>query len=445
MIESSPELMTKHGQILRYIESLSIGARLSVRKIAQELEVSEGTAYRAIKEAENLGIVSTKGRAGTVRVEKKENLPIDKLTFAEVVKIVDGEVLGGSAGLHKTLSKFVIGAMELEDMLRYIEPGDLLLVGNRNKAHLRALAQGAAVLITGGFGTGDEVKQMADDLELPIISSTYDTYTVATLINRAIDDHLIKKKIILVRDIIRTDTPVVFLRGTDKVGDMQQIIEETKHTRFPVLDDHDKPIGMITTKDLIGAQQDQTIDKLMSGHPLTINAQASVSTAGHMMIWEGIELLPVVDGSRKMLGVISRKDVMKAMQSIQKQPHNGETFEDQIWTGFEELRNDAGSLYFRGSISAQMTNYAGMVSEGVLTTLMNRAANRAVKENKKGDLILDSSSNFFLHPVHIDRTIEIIPSVIELSRRFCKIEIEIRSEDMLIAKSMVTARIINQS
>jgi predicted transcriptional regulator len=444
MIESSPE-MTKHGQILRYIESLSIGARLSVRKIAQELEVSEGTAYRAIKEAENLGIVSTKGRTGTIRVEKKEVHQMDKLTFAEVVNIVDGEVLGGTGGLHKTLSKFVIGAMELEDMLRYIEPGDLLIVGNRNKAHLRALGQGSAVLITGGFGTGDEVRRMADDLELPIISSTYDTYTVATLINRAIDDHLIKKKIILVEDIIRSDTPVVFLRGTNKVGEMQQIIEDTKHTRFPVVDEHNKPIGIITTKDLIGAQHDQTIDKLMTGNPLIINAKASVSTAGHMMIWEGIELLPVVDANRKMMGVISRKDVMKAMQIIQKQPQNGETFEDQIWAGFEELRNKEGSLYFRGSVSAQMTNYAGMVSEGVLTTLMNRAANRTVKENKKGDLILDSSSNFFLHPVHIDRMIEIIPSVFELSRRFCKIEIEIHSEDILIAKSMITARIINQS
>jgi predicted transcriptional regulator len=444
MVESSPE-MTKHGQILRYIESLSIGARLSVRKIAQELEVSEGTAYRAIKEAENLGIVSTKGRTGTIRVEKKEVHPMDKLTFAEVVNIVDGEVLGGTGGLHKTLSKFVIGAMELEDMLRYIEPGDLLIVGNRNKAHLRALGQGSAVLITGGFGTGDEVRRMADDLELPIISSTYDTYTVATLINRAIDDHLIKKKIILVEDIIRNDTPVIFLRGTNNVREMQRIVEDTKHTRFPVLDDYNKPIGIITTKDLIGAQQDQTIDKLMTGNPLTINAKASVSTAGHMMIWEGIELLPAVDANRKMIGVISRKDVMKAMQIIQKQPQNGETFEDQIWAGFEELRNKEGSLYFRGSISAQMTNYAGMVSEGVLTTLMNRAANRIVKENKKGDLILDSSSNFFLHPVHIDRMIEIIPSVFELSRRFCKIEIEIHSEDTLIAKSMITARIINQT
>lgn len=34
--------MTKHEQILDYIESLSIGSKISVRKIAKFLNVSEG-------------------------------------------------------------------------------------------------------------------------------------------------------------------------------------------------------------------------------------------------------------------------------------------------------------------------------------------------------------------------------------------------------------------
>lgn len=135
--------LTKHEQILRHIESLKLGSRISVRKIAKNMEVSEGTAYRAIKEAENQGLVSTKERIGTVRVEKKLRQNIDKLTFAEVVNMVDGQVLGGSRGLHKTLNKFVIGAMEQDAMMRYIEAGSLLIVGNRNEAHSCALEYGA--------------------------------------------------------------------------------------------------------------------------------------------------------------------------------------------------------------------------------------------------------------------------------------------------------------
>ena len=43
---SQDDSLTKHEQILRYIESLKVGNKISVRKIAKDMEVSEGTAYR---------------------------------------------------------------------------------------------------------------------------------------------------------------------------------------------------------------------------------------------------------------------------------------------------------------------------------------------------------------------------------------------------------------
>ncbi len=65
-------LATKHEQILSYIDSLPVGEKISVRRIAKEMKVSEGTAYRAIKEAENKGFVSTIERVGTIRIEQKK-------------------------------------------------------------------------------------------------------------------------------------------------------------------------------------------------------------------------------------------------------------------------------------------------------------------------------------------------------------------------------------
>jgi len=64
-------MTSKHQQIIRYIESLPVGEKISVRSIAKNMEMSEGTAYRAIKEAENIGIVSTIERVGTIRIERK--------------------------------------------------------------------------------------------------------------------------------------------------------------------------------------------------------------------------------------------------------------------------------------------------------------------------------------------------------------------------------------
>ncbi|AQT85819.1 inosine-5'-monophosphate dehydrogenase GuaB [Paenibacillus larvae subsp. larvae] len=445
MDQVNTQSMTKHEQILRYIESLKLGTKISVRKIADQLEVSEGTAYRAIKEAENLGLVSTKERVGTVRVGKKLRQNIDKLTFGEVVNIVDGEVLGGKNGLQKTLNKFVIGAMELDAMVRYIEPGSLLIVGNRTGAHGLALKQGAGVLITGGFTTTDVIKELADEMGLPIISSSYDSFTVASMINRAIYDRLIKKKIMLVEDIISSHTPVYSLKATSTPDDWKNLLEQTGHSRFPVVDEWNRVIGVVTSKDMVGADPDQTVDKLMTRNPLTVYPSTSIASAAHTMVWEAIELLPVVDSNRKMLAVISRNDVLKAMQYIQKQPQHGETFEDLICTGFEESRDESGGLLYKGVITPQMTNHLGTVSEGVLHTLITQAAFRAVQDVKRGDLVMDNISIYSIKPVQIESEIIIKPQLLEVSRKFVKIDVSIHHQQMLVCKAMLTAQVIDRS
>ena len=68
--------MSKHQEILDYLEALPIGKRVSVRSISNHLQVSDGTAYRAIKEAENRGLVETRPRSGTVRIEKKVQVQV---------------------------------------------------------------------------------------------------------------------------------------------------------------------------------------------------------------------------------------------------------------------------------------------------------------------------------------------------------------------------------
>jgi len=173
--------MSKHEEIIKYILSLDINTKISVRGISSKLGVSEGTAYRAIKECESIGIVNTIPRVGTVRVEKLEKKNIDKISFREIVNMVDGTLIGGKGGENNFLERFIIGAMEVETIKRYISPGSLLIVGNREKAQRLALENQCAVLITGGFQCSDEIKTLADKTNLPVISCTYDTFTVASI------------------------------------------------------------------------------------------------------------------------------------------------------------------------------------------------------------------------------------------------------------------------
>ena len=162
-------MATKHEQIIQYIESMPVGEKLSVRTIAKNMGMSEGTAYRAIKEAENNGLVSTIERVGTIRIERKNKGNIETLSFGQISNIIEGDILGGRKGLDKTLSKFVIGAMQKDAIDRYISPGSLMIVGNRNDIQRYALENGAAVLITGGFETDDEILKLADKVEMPIL------------------------------------------------------------------------------------------------------------------------------------------------------------------------------------------------------------------------------------------------------------------------------------
>ncbi|MFC4101946.1 DRTGG domain-containing protein [Paenibacillus xanthanilyticus] len=438
---SSPEFSTKHEQIIQYIAELSVGSRISVRKVAQELDVSEGTAYRAIKDAENRGIVSTKERAGTFRIEQKQPIEIDKLTFAEIVNIVDGQAMGGRAGLHKALNKFVIGAMQLEAMVRYIEPGNLLIVGNREKAHESALQLGAGVLITGGFQAADSVVALADELGLPIIGSGYDTFTVATLINRAISDKMIKKQIALVGDLLEEERELAYLTRGDAVNDMLRLIGDTNHNRFPVVDDDMRPVGVITAKDVIGAAGGDPIARFMTSNPHTVTLHATVAAAGHLMVWESLELLPVVDDDGRLAGVISRKDVLRSMQNIQLQPQYGETLEEQIWSSFKETKDEAGRSAYVGTAAATMTNAVGNLSDGILASLINQVAARAISGLRRGNLHIDSMSVHYFLPIEIDSSLRLAPTVVESSRRFCKVSVEVYLETRLAAQAIVTARL----
>ena len=438
-------MATKHEQILQYIDELPIGEKISVRQIAKAMNVSEGTAYRAIKDAENKGYVSTIERVGTIRIERKKKENIEKLTFAEVVNIVDGQVLGGRAGLHKTLNKFVIGAMKLEAMMRYTEAGNLLIIGNRTKAHELALKAGAAVLITGGFDTEDEVKKLADTLQLPVISTSYDTFTVATMINRAIYDQLIKKEIILVEDILTPLAESYFLQVSDPAAKWHELNSETKHSRYPVVDHNKKIQGIITAKDIVGHDEGTPIEKIMTKNPMTVNGKMSVASAAHMMVWEGIELLPVVDDANKLEGIISRQDVLKALQMIQRQPQVGETIDDIVTSQLTLLNEKAkGEDVYSCEVTPQMTNHLGTISYGVLTTIVTEAANRVLKGYKKGDLVVENITIYFIKPVQMESVLEIYPKVLDVGRKFGKVDVEVFNDGILVGKAMMMCQLIDR-
>ena len=432
--------MSKHEEIIKHIYTIGVGTKISVRSIASDLNVSEGTAYRAIKDAEATGIVSTIPRVGTVRIEKIEKKSIESLSYAEVVNMVEGSILGGKDGVHKKLSKFVIGAMQVNDAKRYMVPNCLVIVGNREEIQKVALENECAVLITGGFSCCDKIKKLADSKHLPIISCSYDSFTVATMISKAISENLIKKDIVLVEDIMKSE--IIYLKANDSIGDLRRLIDKTGHQRYPVVDEEMNVVGVVTIKDLPNSNNDTDvlISKIMIKEPINVTEKTTVSYAAHIMTWEGIEICPVVNG-KKLVGIVGREDIIKALHYIARQPQVGETLEDAMLKNFElDIQEDL--IRFTGKIKPEMLDQLGTASWSSLNMLLSTVGIVTLRHKSNLNIFVDNISTYFIEPIQMDSIIEIVTQVIDIGRSFCKVEMNMYKKKKLIAKALLSAKIL---
>jgi predicted transcriptional regulator len=434
--------MSKHQEIINYIGALPSGTKISVRTIAGELDVSEGTAYRAIKECENNGIVTTIPRVGTVKIDKVEKKSIEVLNYKEVVNMVDGTILGGNNGIYKTLNKFVIAAMTCDAAKKYISPGCLVIVGNREDIQKISLFNNCAVLIVGGFGCTDFIKQLADEKQMPVISSSYDSFTIATMINRAISESLIKKEIILVEDIMETN--VKYLKVNDPVIKWRDLVRTTKKDKYLILDDNEHVVGIISPKE-IGLDNDindnKPISKFMNKDFMTVTPKTTVAYAAHIMGWEGIKICPVIE-NKKLVGLVDREDIIKALQYALRQPQTGETLEDMVLKNFEYEYKE-GSMRFKGKIVAEMLDAIGTASWSSLNMLLSTMGIMTIREKNNINVSVDSINTYFMKPVQIDSEIEVFTNIVDMGRNFCKVEVNMfSSNENLVSKLMLSAKII---
>lgn len=431
---------TKHQQILSFIENLAVGSKVSVRFIARELDVSEGTAYRAIKEAENKGFVRSIPKVGTIRIEGVKERQIEDLTLREVSQIVEGVVLCGAESLDHTPNRFVIAAMEIDAMERYLEEEGLCIVGNRHDAQLYVLNHGLPLLITGGFDPEQDVLDLARQKNLAIIQSPYDTFAVTTMINRALYDRLIEREIVLVEDIMVKDVQYLTTKAT--VKDWYELSQKTNHSRFPVVDEDMMVVGIITAVDLAGAEMNTSVVDVMNPKPYVVGRDDSVTHVSRIMVWEGWEIAAVAEQG-KLIGIISLQDVLEAYQQVQQQPQFGETMDNLILSGFR-YAEDPENVTIEGEITQFMINEFGSASCGVLVTVMNMAGYIALRKQYRLDAITENFTLYQLQPIAVGTQVRITAKLLLVTKKHCNIEIDVYAEDTLVAKGLMAARMGNK-
>src|SRR5260370_26675013 len=99
-----------------------------------------------------------------------------------LVRALKGRVL--VEGRRKLGDRVIVGAMEAETMADYVEPGCLVVLGDREDAQLVTIEHGAAALvITGDLLVSERTLAAARKNRRFVISTTHPTFTAVRLIN----------------------------------------------------------------------------------------------------------------------------------------------------------------------------------------------------------------------------------------------------------------------
>lgn len=135
-----------------------------------------------------------------------------------------------------------IGAMEPDTMAGYIEPGDVVIIGDRVRGQQIAVQRGAACLvITGGFAPSDDMVAAAKSAGTAILSSKESTYAVARRINLAVR-----------AEAIMDPDPLV-VSPDDLLPDVLQDLVGSPHREALVCDEGGALLGLISRTDLARA------------------------------------------------------------------------------------------------------------------------------------------------------------------------------------------------
>lgn len=113
--------------------------------------------------------------------------------------------------------------------------------------------------------------------------------------------------------------PVVSLRGSDTLEQVHAWVAShapgSEHQGFPVVDDEDNLIGVVTRRDIFGEADDATkVRELVARPPAVAYAESSLREAADHMVREGVGRLPVVarEAPTRVIGMITRSDLIGA-------------------------------------------------------------------------------------------------------------------------------------
>ena len=200
--------------------------------------------------------------------------------YSNIIETLEAELIIGSAEAYFDQGKVLIAAANPDLMEFYIEPHDLVILGNRYESQLCAIEMGAdCIIVCEGAAVSMTIKKIAQERGCTIIATTYDTYTAARLINQSMPI-----------SYFMTREHLITFNSDDYIDEIREVMASKRHRDFPILDKDGHYLGMISRRNLLGAKGKQVI--------LVDHNEKNQAVAGI----ENAEILEIIDHHR--LGTI---------------------------------------------------------------------------------------------------------------------------------------------
>ena len=170
-------------------------------------------------------------------------------SYKNILDTLDGEMVVGEEEGYFDKGEVVIATANPDILEEHIHEGDMVVLGNRYESQLCAIEMNAAVLIISmDSKVSLTIRKLAEEHGCRIITTPYDTFTVARLLNQSMPISYFMKSEDLITFGIK-----------DKTEDIKEIMGKKRHRDFPILDKDENYVGMISRRNLINAKKKQLI------------------------------------------------------------------------------------------------------------------------------------------------------------------------------------------
>lgn len=198
---------------------------------------------------ELVGIVTVSDLAKRYFLELgMQNLADMRVRYRDIIHATDSKILvaGDEGGFIE--GNVRIGAGSVQTIGELIKEKDIVLIGDRHVNTLKqCLDQGiACMIVTGNGRVPAEIIEEAEEKGIFILSTPYDTYTVARLINQCVP----------IRRIMHPD-PLCF-KPMDLLSDIKGTMEESNYRNYPVVE-NGKLVGLVSKDQLVVPERQRVI------------------------------------------------------------------------------------------------------------------------------------------------------------------------------------------